>query len=920
MPSLRDRLGTASRNLLTAAFTREGRAYSARLTAAAIARVADTLPTNPAASKQLLNQVFSPERFAQYGHVEVPSVAGTVSVLAAGDPDFAVSLYEEVFSRTITSKKLTSFGESSIISMHSDAAKDYELARTHLTQYYPRLLESDFERGIRAAILAVEGYATLQNTRRQESSLEENDESGLTDALDDLLSEAGTMDGLGEEPDIDLAPSPPFREQETDWTLVENGITLRFSEDQSWGWAWDPNYVHHEGALSILQRLVDWLSSCPVEQARSAVRVIFAANHIAVIWSRLFLVAAMRPEVLGDLLWPIVTDERVIQSLGMGKDAIDAIAAFYPSRTDSERRTFEQQALAFDFSAYSTPERMRADQLSKLFAAIGADSLVTEEARAYLASLKEDEVSPNNRPITLTGGPSRMPEHWWLAQQGVDVESPEITAILEHSKRTQAALGWQGIHPPNKVDDIDGALAILRELEAAMDASQAKGVPDEVLRVPADVLARACTAVLNSIGPDVVAHEDQLTLVQDMTLRLCSSPYPLSGPDTEAQFEESQGLALPAARAAAAENLVRLCSLRKTHDEKLETALETLTRDTHPAIRTVVAQNIAPLSVWGAGKMWSFAERIIINETNSAVLRGIVNRSLGRVWDWDPAETERLLLRLQERLDTTLARRKTQEGLRGDTAALLAILYVWGDRKTAGEKLSTWCRDPKDRETELHSALYAIRDALILGYANDTPRNRSIRQRSQELVSLIVDSTARELLIFPTLEKSERVRRADEERALAKSLNQASSQLYFVSGAFEEMRVRENRGLKSNAEKAAFLADVEPILRRLGDVGTPAIIYQLLRMLEFLFPASPEQCFDLVSHALLDGGRRNGYEFESMNVDIFVKFVAKCLADYRFIFRDERRRQNLIDSLDTFIEAGWTLARRLMFELPRLIE
>jgi hypothetical protein len=57
-----------------------------------------------------------------------------------------------------------------------------------------------------------------------------------------------------------------------------------------------------------------------------------------------------------------------------------------------------------------------------------------------------------------------------------------------------------------------------------------------------------------------------------------------------------------------------------------------------------------------------------------------------------------------------------------------------------------------------------------------------------------------------------------------------------------------------------------------------------------------------------------------MNVDIFVKFVAKCLADYRFIFRNERRRQNLIDSLDAFIEAGWAPARRLMFELPRLVE
>jgi hypothetical protein len=921
MPSLRDRLGIASRNLLAAAFAREGRAYSARLTAAAIAQVADTFLTNPDASRHLLNKVFSPERFGQYGHVEVPSVAGSIRVLAAVDPDFAVSLYKQVFSRTVTSKKLTSLGESSIISLRSDAAQDYELARTHLTQYYPILLD-DFERGVQAAILAAESYAILQNTRLQDFSLEQDDSSGLTEALDDLDSKTETVprDGPDDEPEIEESPSPAFKERETNWTRIEGGLTLRFSEDQSCGWAWDPSYVHHAGALTILQRFVEWLSSCPAEQAKSAVRIIFNFNHVAVIWSRLFMVASKRPEVFADILWAIVTDERVIQSLDMGKDAIDAIAAFYPSRTGAERRAFEQQALEFDFSAYTMPDRMRADQLSKLFSAIGNDYLVTNEAKEYLASLKEDEVSPNNRPITITGGPARMPEHWWLAQQGIDLKSPEIAVVLAHSKRLQAALGWRGIQPPDKVDDIDGVQTILRELESAMDASQAKGVPDEVLRVPADVLARSCTSVLNSIGADVVACKEQLSFVQDMTLRLCSSPYPLGGADTEAQFEDSLVLALPAARAAAAENLVRLCSIEKTHDDKLEAALEKLTKDTHPAIRSIVAKNVASLSVWGADKMWSLAQQIATNETNSAVLRGLVNGSLARVWDWDPAETERLLLGLQERLDTTLLKRKSQEGLRGDTAALLAVLYVWGDRKAAGEKLRTWCRDPKDREIELHSALYAIRDALILGYASDTPRNRSIRERSQELVAIVVDNTARELLVFPTLDINERVKRVDEERALASSLNQASSQLYFVSGAFKEMGVRENRGLKSNAEKAVFLREVEPILRRLGDIGTPAVIYQLLQVLEFLFPASPEECFDLVSHALLDGGRRNGYEFESMNVDIFVKFVAKCLADYRFIFRNEGRRRNLIDSLDAFIEAGWTQARRLMFELPRLIE
>jgi hypothetical protein len=922
MSSLRNKLGTAARNLLKAAFAREGRMYSARLTGAAISQVANTFASDPDGSRQLLNMVFLPERFDKYGHVEVPCVAGSIATLAAADPDFAVSLYKEVFSRTVTSQKVTLLGEGSIISLHSNAAQDYDIARTHLTQYYPILLQDDFERGVRAAILAIEGYAALQNAPRQESSIEQEDDSFLEEALDDVLSQvvispANEIDDgqPGVEP-----PQPILKEPETSWTCTIGETTIHFSEDLSYGWAWDPNYVHHEGALAILQRLVDWFGSCSDEQAKTAVHVIFSENHVALVWSRLFMVAAKRPEVFSDLLWPIVTNEPVIQSMDMGKDAIDAIATFYPSRTDPERRTFEQQALQFDFSCFPIPDRMRAAQLSKLFQAVGSDHLVTGDARDYLASLTETEVAPNNRPITITGGPTRMPEHWWLSQQNIDVKSPENEAILAHSKKVQAALGWQGVQPPTTVDDIDGALAILRELESAMDASQAAGVPDEVLRVPADVLARGCTAVLNSLGVDAPAHEEQLGAVQGMTLRLCSSPYPIGGATVDVQFEESLVLVIPAARAAAAENLVRICSIRKERDEDLVAAVETLRTDTHPAVRTIVAKNIASLSGWGLDEMWSLAEKIVTSETNSAVLRGLVNGSLARLWDTEPAQTERLLLRLQERLDTTLLGRKNQEGLRGDTAALLAVLYVWGDRKDAGELIRTWCRDPKNQEVELHSALFAIRSALIYGYAEDSPKNRSIRQRSQELIAMVVDNTARELLAFLALDNEERTKREAEERALAKSLNQASSQLYFASGAFQEMRVHENRGLKSTAEKDVFLSEVGSILRRLGDIGTPPVIYQLLQMLEFLFPASPEECFDLVSHALLDGGRRNGYEFESMNADNFVKFVGMCLADYRSTFRDAKRRQDLIDCLDAFIEAGWPSARRLIFELPQLIQ
>jgi hypothetical protein len=922
MTSLRNRLGLAARNLLEIAFGREGRRYSSGLAGGGIWQVSDTYESDPAASRQLLSRVFSPERFERYAHIEVPRVAGRIATFAAVDPDFAVALYGEIFSRTISSQKSTPMGSGSIISMHSTEAQDYQMARFHLSQFFPVFLEDDFERAVVAAIRAVEGYAALQNASSQEdpgedfgSLFEESVEAILAEDAIPMEDEMGI-----DEPEFGELPRESVNERATDWTCSVGERTIHFSEDRSWGWAWDPAFIHPDDALSILQTLVDWLRSCLAEKARAAVRVIFAENRLALIWTRLFMVAAERPEVFEDLLWPLVTNEQVLQSMDMGKDAIDAIAAFYPSRTEEVRQTFEWRVFEFDFSHFFDPAEMRAARLAKIFEAIGKDRLATEEARSFLSRERDAELALNNRPITITSSHGLPPDNWWLSRQGIDVESPEVKAILSLSKKVQAALGWEGVQPPRQVDDIDGALTTLIDLESAMEAGKAAGVPDEVLRVPADALARGCSAVLHTSGIDSVGHQGHLRAIQQMTLRLCSSLYPLGGAETEMPFEESPMLSLPAARAAAADNIVRICELRTVREEELVDALQILRTDSHPAIRTIVAKGIRSTSGWGLDVMWSLAEEIVASETNSTVLRGLVNASLSRTQRWDAARTESLLLRLQELLDTSLTRRKSQEGLRGDVAALLAGLYVWDSREDAGSVVRAWCADPKGREIELHSALFATRNALIYGYEQPSPKTRSVRKRSQELIGMVVDSTARGLSIFLALGSVEQGKREAEGRSLAKSLNQASSQLYFVSGAFKEMGVHEKRGLKSTAEKAIFLSELGTVLRRLGDIGTPAVIYQLLQMLEFLFPADPEICFDLVSHALLDGGKRNGYEFESMNADIFVKFVGMCLADYRYAFRDAKRRENLIDSLDAFIEAGWSSARRLIFELPRLIQ
>ena len=113
---------------------------------------------------------------------------------------------------------------------------------------------------------------------------------------------------------------------------------------------------------------------------------------------------------------------------------------------------------------------------------------------------------------------------------------------------------------------------------------------------------------------------------------------------------------------------------------------------------------------------------------------------------------------------------------------------------------------------------------------------------------------------------------------------------------------------------------MQPVLSRIADTGTPDTIHLLIELLDYLIPADPPAVFDLLAQTLLNAGRQNRYQFESMGADLFVRIIGCYLADHRHIFTDEERRKKLVECLNTFIEAGWPAAQRLLYRLPELLQ
>lgn len=866
----RDELGIAARNLLEAALARTGDAH---LAAGGIRFVAETYATDVEASRALLSQVFTVDRFETYAHAEVPALCYQIATIRAIDPDFAIRIYSEVFSRRITSQAFTRMNDSQIMPFRTQASQDYETARFQLAHTFPEFLTSSPMEAIRALLGAIGGFIASQH---------------------------------------------PLQEEHGDWTFNVVGHDVWVVEDLSHVWAWEVEDAHPDTAMSLVQILVGWLRSASPEQVRAVVELFLAENRFALLWTRLFMVGAERPEVFGDLLWELATKEQVLLSRDLRKDAVDLVAAVYPSRTDTERKTFEDLILQTDFSTFVQPERARQHILALLFQAIGKEHLVTAAARGELDSAVDDAAVANSRPFQIESGPVAMEENWWLREQGIEIEEPANAGILAQAKSLKDALGLRTGQPLPAIADIPAALHLMTELESAMEAAAASGVSQEVLRVPGGALADGCSAVLATHGEQALSPS-QIDLLRRLALGLSHAHFPVGGPEEEARFEGSPSVGGPAPRTDAARHLLRLCQLKTKPDADILKRLEELLSDPHPAVRWIVASGLTAL--WGSSRdlMWRLADGVAEKESNKAVLMAFT-QFLGNTRNADPQHVETLVLGLKQRLGIEPAPSDAKRGARENLASLLAMLFVWNGRSESGSVVREWCEHPGAHETELCAAITAIRSALVDGYAEDTPAKQGYRRHGQAMLAHVVDKTSDWLASYYARNPDERLKEQEEAKSVAKVLDNCCHQLYFASGAFHAQNPREAAGLTSPEEKTAFLGDVEPILKKIGDLGASHTIYNLLQVLEFLLPVDPGKVFDLIAHALLHGGKRQGYQFDSMGSDVFVRIVGQCLADHRDIFREETRRDALVDCLDAFIEAGWPSARRLIYRLPELFE
>ena len=166
----RQSVGLAARRLLELGLSD---AKGSNLVNAAIGFVGDTFATDAASSKQLLQRLFNPQRFKNYGHEDIPWLTRKIGKIAEHDQNFAAEIFKYVFSESISDQSETSIGGNRILPLRSNRRQDYEMAQWTLSEYFPTFLSEYPGAATIALVEATRGYVDREHPVQDSSRMHE---------------------------------------------------------------------------------------------------------------------------------------------------------------------------------------------------------------------------------------------------------------------------------------------------------------------------------------------------------------------------------------------------------------------------------------------------------------------------------------------------------------------------------------------------------------------------------------------------------------------------------------------------------------------------------------------------------------------------------------------------------------------------
>lgn len=145
-------------------------------------------------------------------------------------------------------------------------------------------------------------------------------------------------------------------------------------------------------------------------------------------------------------------------------------------------------------------------------------------------------------------------------------------------------------------------------------------------------------------------------------------------------------------------------------------------------------------------------------------------------------------------------------------------------------------------------------------------------------------------------------------------LDEVSIRIHFAAGThYDGVGPTDN----VSPERVRLYRETKSILTWLSTAIVAPIAHHLIQTLETFIPIEPSEVFASIAQAV-KSAEQGGYSNEQMASDLIVRIVRRYLADYRAIFADRARLNDLMDCLDVFVRAGWPAAQALTFKLGEI--
>lgn len=856
-------LGQAARALMAHGLAQQEPDFTVR---SSIDFVIATYDTDVEASRTLLAQLFERDRLDRFGHEEVPAVCYKIAAVGDVDPEFVTNIYQIVFGYEVTEDRQTRIGQSQILSLTSNARQDYGMARWSLGEYLPKFLQAHPQAAVRAVINAVEGYVASEHVPSDEA--------------------------------LDVA-------------FQVSGRPIRLLEDRSHIWAHDPDNHYDRDAESLILKLRAHLAAIPEAEAVALIDILVDKASFAILWARMFLCAVERNDGVVDILWPIAVTEPFLVLPDTRKDAIDLVAIGFGRRSPQEKEAFERAALGFDFSRFLHRIEARQAFLERLFSTIGRDNLVTDEAIHILDTKPQEQTSTNDRLFAVHSCFGVPEDFHWI--EGLDREDPCNSSVIDAINLAKKFLQLDSRSEDVAMSSLAESLAALQSIRTAL----AGNTPNADLQRYAEaIIGQGCEMIVSR--KLLVSRAEPATLQQDATFTALldiagKSESPELDVDTETQFEQSAAWGSPAARVEAAQAYWDLFVQRADLYADLILRAEELLSDSHPAVRLNASIRLVRIWDLDRDRFWRLLNYRIAHETNLTVIEHLVGDVVSRLIHTDQQRSlEVLLILLQRETPGSERQRRLFSAIAGN----LTILWVTYQSAEAKVALDQWLSVPWLHAEAVKAVLATLRGAIVAGAGDVPDKNAGLRQRSQALVSDIVNA-ANARLAAHMADANLCEAGASEARECARLIDAAGMQMFFATSAKTNLQGADVPLCHANLD--VFLQENADLLKRIGEYAQPHTTYYLLQLVERLIDVDAGKAFDLAA-SNLQASRRSGYQHDSLGVDLLVRLVGMFLADHKEIFEESARRVALVDCLEIFLEAGWPAARRLLYRLPELIQ